>query len=428
MAMDETQVAATELEKVRTKIPILFDKEDTFYSMIEKGEVEQISNRDMRIPLEIRPGGRFGHFDPAGGDLGRGEGPTYEKAVINTVHLRHAIEWHKKTEWATDSARKAVVQSVKKLLASGMVEFRRAVDALAVSSDGTGVLGTISAVSTTGGKDTYTCDVDGFGVRLMRHGQLLSVYNSTLTTRKPFTGGGSINGEAPIDLLDLQNKQVRFNGTVAAPAVAGDKLVVSGLVSTPPVSLYGVPYHISNASTGSWLGLDRALFPEIRANRVNANGTALALPYARLAMNKIGDRLGQDHGTKSEAWMHPAQVQAYEEMAQAVMMINKTPGKQGVDLYFGEGDNFQIAGVSIRKHYSWDKRRIDFIVRSVWGRAEMHPAGFYEVDGRKIFEIRGTSGGVATSQIFYVVGSFNLYVTNPAVCAYVDNLAVPSGY
>ena len=116
MAMDETQVAATELENVRKKIPILFDKEDTFYSQIEKGEVEQISNRDMRIPLELRPGGRFGHFDPAGGDLGRGEGPTYEKAVINTVHLRHAIEWHKKTEWATDSARKAVVQSVKKLL------------------------------------------------------------------------------------------------------------------------------------------------------------------------------------------------------------------------------------------------------------------------------------------------------------------------
>jgi len=427
MAMDETQVAATELEKVRTKIPVLFDKEDTFYSTIEKGEVEQISARDMRIPLEIRPGGRFGHFDPAGGDLGRGEGPTYEKAVVNTVHLRHAIEWHKKTEWATDSARKAVVQSVKKLLASGMVEFRRAVDALAVSSDGTGVLGTVSAYSTSGGKDTLTFDADGFGTRLMRHGQLLSLYNSTLTTRRTFAGGGSINGEAPIDLLDLQNKTARFNGAATTP-VPGDKVVVSGLTGTPPVSMYGVPYHISNASTGSWLGLDRALFPEIRANRVNANGTALALPYARLAMNKIGDRLGQDHGTKSTAWMHPCQVQAYEEMAQAVMVINKEAKKQGVDLYFGEGDNFQIAGVSIRKHYSWDKRRIDFIVTSVWGRAEMHPAGFYEVDGRKIFEIRGTSGGVATSQIFYVVGSFNLYVTNPAVCAYVDNLAVPAGY
>lgn len=427
MAMDETQVAATELEKVKTKIPVLFDKEDTFYSTIEKGDVESISARDMRIPLEIRPGGRFGHFDPAGGDLGRGEGPSYEKAVINTVHLRHAIEWHKKTEWATDNARKAVVQSVKKLLASGMVEFRRAVDALAVSSDGTGTLGTVSAVSTTGGKDLYTCNTDGYGVRLMRFGQMLSLYDSTLTTRRTFAGLASLNGEAPIDLYDIPNKQVRMNGA-ATGAQAGDKLVVSGLTATPPTSMFGVPYHISNASTGSWLGLDRALFPEIRANRVNANGTALSLPFARLALNKAGDRIGQDNTVKGVAWMHPAQVQAYEELGQLIMNITKEPKKQGLDLYFGEGDNFQIAGVPLRKHFSWDKRRIDFIVKDMWGRAEMHPAGFYEVDGRKIFEIRGQSGGVATSQIFYVTGSFNLYVENPAACAYIDNLAIPTGY
>jgi hypothetical protein len=427
MAMDETQVAATELENVRTKIPILFDKEDTFYSTIEKGEVEAISARDMRIPLEIRPGGRFGHFDPAGGDLGRGEGPSYEKAVINTVHMRHAIEWHKKTEWATDSARKAVVQSVKKLLASGMVEFRRAVDALAVSSDGTGVLGTVSAYSTAGGKDTLVCDSDGYGIRLMRFGQMLSLYTSTLATRRTFVGAATLGGEAPIDLYDLPNKTVRLNGAATTP-VPGDKLVVSGLTGTPPVSMFGVPYHASNASTGAWLGLDRALFPEIRANRVNGNGTALALPYARLALNKIGDRLGQDHGIKSQAWMHPCQVQAYEELGQAVMIINKEAKKQNLDLYFGEGEGFQLAGVGIRKHFSWDKKRIDFIVSSLWGRAEMHPAGFYEVDGRKIFEIRGSSGGVATSQIFYVVGSFNLYVTNPAALSYIDNLAVPAGY
>jgi hypothetical protein len=427
MAMSEDQVAATELEKVRTKIPVLFDKEDTFYSQIEKGEVEQISNRDMRIPLEIRPGGRFGHFDPAGGDLGRGEGPTYEKAVINTVHLRHAIEWHKKTEWSTDSARKAVVQSVKKLLASGMVEFRRAVDALAVSSDGTGTLGTVSGYSTAAGKDTLTCAVDGYGVRLMRHGQMVSLYDATLAVRKPFAGAATLNGEAPISLLDLQNKLVTVNGAATTP-VAGDKLVVSGLTSTPPVSLYGVPYHVSNASTGSWLGLDRALFPEIRSNRVNANGTSLALSYARVALNKLGDRFGQDHGFRPTAWMHPAQVQAYEELGQLMMTIEKTPGKQSLDLYFGDGDNFKIAGVPIRKHFSWDKRRIDFLVMDTWGRAEMHPAGFYEVDDRKIFEIRGASGGVATSQIFYTVASFNIYNSNPAASSYIDNLAVPAGY
>ena len=56
--------------------------------------------------------------------------------------------------------------------------------------------------------------------------------------------------------------------------------------------LYGVPYHHSNASTGTWLGFSRSTTPEIRANRVNAGGQALTLPLPRLAMNKIGNRTG----------------------------------------------------------------------------------------------------------------------------------------
>jgi hypothetical protein len=63
-----------------------------------------------------------------------------------------------------------------------------------------------------------------------------------------------------------------------------------------------------------------------------------------------------------------------------------------------------------------------------WGRAELHPAGFYEVDGRRLFEMRGPSGGVATSQIFYIVASWNLYTDNPAAQSYIYNLAVPTGY
>jgi hypothetical protein len=77
------------------------------------------------------------------------------------------------------------------------------------------------------------------------------------------------------------------------------------------LGLFGLPYHHSNASTGTWLGFNRATTPEIRANRVNAAG-GLALPFARLAINKIGDRIGMDTQIQVEAWMHPAQKQAYE--------------------------------------------------------------------------------------------------------------------
>lgn len=425
MALTESNLQLTvEMERVKPDLPVLFDFDNLFYTDVEKREVDKISGRDMRVPLAIRPGGRFGHFDPDGGDLGLGDGPTFEKAVVNTVHLKHAIQWTKKGEWATDDSRKSVLNIFRHLLAKSMSEFRRNVDSLSMTG-GDGVLGTVTSVATSGGKDTLTMTTDGFGVRLTRFGQFLSVYNAALTTRRTHAGSAVINGEAPIDLYDLANKQIRVNGTTGA-TVATDKIVVSGLTATPPVSLQGVLYHHSNASSGLWLGIDRATTPEIRASRVAAGGP-LALPFARRAMNAIGDRVGMGNVGKLVAWMHPAQKQAYEELGQLISIIQQQPSKEtGLDLYFN--DNMQLAGAPVKTSFSWDRTRIDFVNKSIWGRAEMHPAGFYEVDGRKIFEVRGSSGGVATSQVFYITASFNFFINNPAAAAYIDTLTVPTGY
>lgn len=424
MALTEQQVVANELEAVNRKVPTLFDREGPFYAEIEKRPAEVVSARDMRIPLEMRPGGNFGHFDPAGGDMGRGDGSTYDKALINVVYLKHGIEWQTKAQWATDAAQKSIVDAVRDNTAKGMKEFRRNLDSL-MMTDGTGVIGTVSAISTGGGKDTLTLATDGFGARLLRYGQYHSIYNAALSTRRVYAGLGAVNGEGPIDLYDGPNKQVRVNSSTGA-TIVGDKLVVSGLTATPPVSLFGVPYHHSNASTGFWLQMDRSANPEIRANRVAAASAGLALPFPRLAMNKVGDRVGQDQVLSVEAWMHPCQVQAYEDLGQLVMLINKESKEQGLNLYFN--DNMQMAGAPVRKHFSWDKTRIDFIAKETWGRCEMKPAGIYEVGGRRIFEIRGSSGGVAASQIFYLCCAWNAFVMNPAACVYIDQLAVPSGY
>jgi hypothetical protein len=88
----------------------------------------------------------------------------------------------------------------------------------------------------------------------------------------------------------------------------------------------------------------------------------------------------------------------------------------------------QLAGAPIKTSFNWNKTRIDFVVESLWGRAEILPIGFYTSDGRKIFELRGASGGVAAADIFYMVVGFQTFVLNPAGTAYIDNLAIPSGY
>jgi len=416
MAVVESQVAGLELERVIPKIRVLFERDDKFYANIKKRDVEKISNRQMRVPLELRPGGSFQYFNADGGDLGRGGGPTFDRAVLTSVFVSENIEYTKLTEWSTNDERKAVTNGVRRLTATALDELRRQLDAQMMQS-GDGAIGTISAVATAGGVDTYTLGTDGFGARLVRFGQTVQVFDAALAV---------LRGSGVITKWDVENKSIDVTPAIAG-AIATDRLVTNGISApTSLPALYGVPYHHSNASTGTWLGFSRSATPEIRANRVNGLGAALTLPLPRLAMNKIGNRVGIDNTFKPTAWLHPCQKQAYEEIGQLVSIIHKLPKEESLNMYFGDG--MQMAGASLRDSFNWDKTRIDFIVDEVWGRGEILPIGFYTTDGRRIFEIRGPSGGVATAEIFYMVVGMQTFVTNPAACAYIDSLAVPTGY
>lgn len=420
--LTESQVLAAEIERVNPQVPTLFERDDVFYSTIEKKNTVEVSGRDMKVPLELRPGGNFGHYDPDGGDLGVGDGPTFDKGTIPVAHTKYGVQWTKKAEWGTDDARKSVINIFRHLMSKSMAEYRRMLDALCMT-DGTGTIATIGAVTvnTPVGFDTITCNAtgDGLNARLLRFGQSVSVYNAALTVKRTAT-------ELKIIYYDGPGKQFRI-ATGTAGITAGDKIVVGGLSATPPTSIYGVPYHMNGQSTGFWLGFDRSTTPEVRGNRINAASSSLALPYARRALNAVGDRVGKDSMQKVTAWMHPAQKQAYEELGQLVSVINRnSKGGDELDLYFD--DNMRIAGAPIKTSFSWDKTRIDFIVNDAWGRAELKEVGFYENEGKKIFEMRGASGGLAASMIFYIVSSWNLFMSNPVAGAYIDGLTIPTGY
>ena len=67
--MVNADAVALQLEKVRERLPLLYEREGTFFSMLQqRGDVEQVSSRNMRVPLQIRPGpkreDRFGERLP----------------------------------------------------------------------------------------------------------------------------------------------------------------------------------------------------------------------------------------------------------------------------------------------------------------------------------------------------------------------------
>jgi hypothetical protein len=414
MAVIEPNVVALELEKVVSDVQTLFDYDDKFFTNIQKKNVEKISYRQMRVPLALRPGGNFGYFDPNGGDLGRGSGPQWDKAVLQSVFLKEGIEYTKLTEWSTDSDRKAVKNAVRELVAKALDEFKKQIDSQMMQS-GTGQIGTVLSFTAGAGFDTIVL-TNTFGAKLVRFNQVVQVFDSTMATNR---------GSATVTLWDVQNNTVQLTPNIAGLTI-GDVFITEGITS--PLSmpaLYGVPYHHSNASTGTWLGFSRASTPEIRANRVNGGGSAFAIPLPRLAINQIGNRVGIDNNFNPRAWLHPCQKQAYEDVGQSISIIQKQPKEEGLNMYF---DKMSMAGAPTMESYSWDKTRIDFVTDKVWGRGETLPVGFYKTDGRNIFEIRGASGGVATAEIFYMVCGFQVFVNNPAACAYIDNLQIPSGY
>jgi hypothetical protein len=415
MAVQESQVVALELEKVMKKVPVAYDFDDKFFAHIKKRQVETISNRQMRVPINIRTGGNFGYFDPDGGDLGRGGGPTFERAVLNSVFLREAIEYTKLTQWATDDSRKSVVNAVREMTARAMDELRRQLDSQMMQA-GNGVIGTVTTDTPAGGENVIVLTTDGFGARLMRYGQPVQIWDSTLATNR---------GSATITYYDIANNTIKLSPQIGS-VTGGDLIVTAGLAAPGSLpAIYGVPYHHSNASTGTWLGFSRVTTPEIRSNRVNASSNPLALPFPRRAINAIGNRVGIDNNFRPDAWMHPCQMQAYEEIGQLVSIIQKQAKDEKLNMYFGD---MQMAGANVKASFSWDKTRIDFVVDSVWGRGEILPIGFYKTDGRSVFEIRGASGGIATADIFYLVVGTQFFVDNPAATAYIDALSVPSGY
>jgi hypothetical protein len=414
-AATESEVVALELERVIPKFQTLFDRDDKFWGTIEKKNVEIVSNRQMRVPLEMSPGGSFQYFNADGGDLGRGSAQIFDKAVLQPVFMSENIEYTKLAQWATDSSRKAIVQATREYAARGFDELRRQLDAQLMQG-GNGVLCTITSVSTTAGVDTYTCTTDGFGVRLVRDQQIIQVYDTTLAT---FRGVGQITS------LDVIAKTISVTPSIAG-ATGTDKVVVYGISNPSGLpALFGVPYHDSNSSSGTWLGFNRATTPQVRASAVNASLASFTLPLARLAINQIGNRVGIDNNFEPEAWMHPGQKQAYEQVGQLVSVIYKEPKEEGLDLYF---DRMQMAGAPVRTSFNWDNTRIDFIIKGIWGRGEILPLGYYTTDGRKTFELRGPSGGVLTADIFYLVLGTQTFVSNPAALSYIYSLAVPSGY
>jgi hypothetical protein len=426
--MQNAQSVALQLEKVRDKLPLLYERDDILLTMIQqRGDVERVSSRNMRLPLQIRPGGKAGLANLDGGDLGRGSGTTYDVAQVSPIFFRHAVEITKLVEYSTNSPEKAVENAAKREVKNAMGQFRSFLDKV-MQTNGNGVLGSVSSVVTTGLPAGVAAQINLTtppGAALFYYNQTIQFYDSTLTTNRNVAGSVTSN----VVLVDPFNKFIQIDA-IPTGVVAGDAVVHDGLTGAQPVSLFGVPYHQTNATTGTWLNLNRATYPvELATPHVAGNNAAVTPGVVRLAINKVRKALGTNQIGKLIAYTSLEQENAWEQLGISISQIIKEgAGGRASDLDLLFTGELTMAGVPIKSSINANQARIDFLDLSHWGRAVMQDIDFYDVGGQTVFPIYGASGGLAAAYIFYFVTGFQVWNESPRSGAYIDSLAIPTGY
>jgi len=420
-AQANANVVALQLEKVRDKVPLLYERDDILLTMIQqRGDVEKVSSRNMRLPLQVNPGGKAGSYNADGGDLGRGSGTAYDVAQVSPIFFRFAIEITKLVEYATTGRERAIENAAKREVANGMKQFRAFLDKL-MQTAGNGVLGTISSVAST----TFTMTVPN-GAALVYPGQTIQIYDTTLTTNRNVAAGVTTT---VLTADPITTQQITVDN-VPTGTVATDVIVHDGLTGAQPVSLFGIKYHQNNATTGTWLNLNRATYPiQLQTPRVNAGNAALTPSNVRLAINKVRKSLGINHIGKLIAYMAVEQEHAWENLGITVSQIIKEGGGgDGNDLDLLFSGRKTMSGIPIKSSVNADQTRVDFLDLAHWGRAVLKDIDFYEVNGNTVFPIYGASGGLAASYIFYFDTAFQVWDDSPRTGAFIDTLARPSGY
>jgi hypothetical protein len=418
---NNAQTIALQLEKVRDKVPILYERDDVLLSMIQqRGDIEKVSSRNMRLPLQLIPGGKAGSYSADGGDLGLGSGTTYDVAQVTPIFFRFAVQITKLVEYASNSREKAIENAVKREIANGMKQFRAFLDKV-IQTAGNGVLGTISSISGS----TFTMTIPT-GAALVYVGQTIQIYDPTLTTNRNVAASvvTSVLGADPI------NAQTITVDNVPSGTSVNDVIVHDGLTGSQPVSLFGIKYHQNNATTGTWLNLNRATYPQqLQTPRVNAGNAALVPGYVRLAINKVRKSLGINQLGKLIAYTSVEQEHAWENLGITIsQVIKEGAGSRANDLDLLFSGKKTMSGIPIKSSINADQTRIDFLDLSHWGRAVMKDIDFFEVGGQTVFPIYGASGGISASFIFYFDTGFQVWNDSPRSGSYIDTLARPSGY
>ncbi len=384
--------------------------------LIKRGETEQIGERDFRIPFLKTYGGRVGAYDPQMGDMGRGTQPTGDKMIGSYFSLRLNFELDMLAIKATQDKKIAISDPFKDSVARGFYEFKLYLDKF-YHSDGTALLATATAHSSSSGYSVYTMDTL-FGAQRLRRGQYVNVYGAALTTAK------SAN-VLYITAINTQARTVTLSGIVPS-AAATDTLTFEGVSGNSPTGLRGLYYWINTALTGTTAGINRANEPEIITNSVDANSAPYTAEMVMALYHRILNRRGEvpkgimavtSPTQQAAVYSNVMSIQKIDLAGTSAQAVDRLPQLKGKD-------SFMWGNVPHMVDIHQDNSRNDLFVPEDWGRARLDEMKFFQTPGsnQRFFPLYGGSGAPAAGVWFGLTCDEDLYHVNPGNTGCVINL------
>lgn len=418
---------ATELEKVRAngKLPELFQLDDTLFNLIKaRTSVDVVSSRPERPVFKVGIGvkSRTPYLD--GGDLGRGGGPQYAYGALAQVYKSWIIEWTKLSEAATRTRQQSVVDVAKDILKDHMRAANFNMDSLISYGDGADTLCivTANAGGTVYDSTNFIIYVDN--AARVSIGQDVDYYNGG--------PGTAITGTFTIKGMVIGANAIYATAALGTAPVAGAYIINNNSTGVANSGINGVLNLTSPATTGTFMGVNRTLYPgQFNTPSVNAGGATLTPQIARLLLTQMKYSAGIDTSANASDYIYfmgPAQRVAWENSGMNITQITQTSANAVAHDQLATKQVDTIGGIPIRESLKAIPGSIFLLNLSSFYRTEIQPMDMYSAGGTETFWPMGASGGIAASFLKYLIWGGNIGCDNPLKNASITNLATPTGY
>jgi hypothetical protein len=273
-----------------------------------------------------------------------------------------------------------------------------------VAGDGSGTLGTISAGATST-TQTLALGFAAFqwGSKFVQIGDLIDFYDSTLTTSR--TAG------AGVSVVSI----VRSTGG-AAPTV----LLSASVATTTGDFVTRGPGRANKVYTGFWgathnqgttfQGLSTTTFPQLNANRINANGQPLTEGILQSLIDAVSVYAGAD---VTEFLAGHAQFAAYMALGYAQKRFTGPKLDKGYQ-------TLEFDGKPFIKEVDQPSSAVYALTNDTIRWGEVQSMGFGDLDGSILKWVAGFMAYTA-----YIRESGQMIYTNPNQLAVADNLFFP---